>query len=69
MSIQDEKKAIIELINSTNERWKLRAIKELLSSDNSINNYDKAILDERLDMIAEGKAEYLKWDDVKTRLN
>ena len=68
MSIKEEKKAIIELINNTDERWVLESVKRILTSEQTVSEYEKAVLSERTKMIKDGTAKYLKWDDVKDKL-
>ena len=68
MSIKEEKKAIIELINSTSERWVLESVKRILTSEQTVSEEDKAVLRERSKKMKDGTAKYLNWDDVKDKL-
>lgn len=66
-------KQLINQINKLNTSEKLELMYQIwdsISDENyQINEETRIILDERLEKIAEGKAKYTNWEDLKKKYN
>jgi hypothetical protein len=69
MSITIDKEKIIAAIKETDDERVLFAINRLLQiEDDEIPDWHKEIVEQRWNEMKEGKAKFVKWEDVKDKI-